>query len=209
MRILALSLAIGWSIAGVAIAADACKVPATCTEVQTCGSADKCGRCGCCGQCQKHCQVVCVMKEVKKTVWVVKCEDFCTSMPNCGKCCGKCCGTCGVCGTCTTETNCAGECGDKKCDPCAAEKNKHLVPPKCGKVHTKMTLEKKEVVCKVPSYKCVVVYSCANCDSKQGSNDQQTPPAPAKSVTPAPTPAKSTLNAPLPPAKDATLSFVK
>lgn len=199
MRILALSLAIGWSVAATAIASD-CKLPPACTEVQTCGAADHCGRCGRKCECEKHCSVVCEMKEVKKTVWVVKCEDFCTSMPNCGRGCNGC-GACDACTageTCGVQPNCNGDC-EKKCGPCAAENNKQFIPPKCGKVRTKKTLEKKEVVCKVPSYKCVVIYSCSNCTPSPACDGQQASPAPAKPAAPAPVPSKTTQNAPMPP----------
>ena len=211
MRMLTLSLAIGWLVAGAAIASDACKPPAACTEVQTCGAADQCGRCGSRCGCEKHCQVVCVMKEVKKHVWVVKCEDFCPPMPNCGHGCGNGCGGCESCSageTCGVEPSCADGCG-KNCDPCAVEKSKCLVPPKCGKVRTKKTLEKKEIICKVPSYKCVVVYSCSNCGPSQGCDGQQASPVPEKPATPAPAPSKAIQQAPQPPVTGVSLSFVK
>ena len=205
---LSLSLAIGWLVADAAIAAGPCKAPAACTEVQTRGAADHCGCCGRVCECEKHCQVVCEMKEVKKTVWVVKCEDFCDPLPGHGH--GRCngCDACGACNageTCNVEPEgCCDGCG-KHCDPCAVERNKKLVPPKCGKVRTKKTLEKKEIVCKVPSYKCVVVYSCPNCCSGEGCDGQQASPAPAKPATPAPAPGKTTIqDAPLPPVMDAS-----
>ena len=198
---LSLTLAVGWLVANAAIAAEPCKAPAACTEVQTCGGEGCCGCCGCACQCEKHCRVVCEMKEVKKTVWVVKCEDFCDPRPNFG---GRCCGHCGECNGCSAEATCCGdECGNK-CDPCAVERNKCLVPPKCGKVRTRKILEKKEVVCTVPCYKCVVVYCCPNC----GSNgcDEQTAPAPTQPVAPPPAPPKATDTVVLP--QVATLSFV-
>jgi hypothetical protein len=205
MRMLTLSVAVGLLIAGTAIAADACKQPPACTEVQTCGSAERCAHCGRVCQCEKHCQVVCEMKEVKKHVWVVKCEDFCTSMPSCKHGCG-CCGACKAGETCTAAPTCDEGC--KHCDPCAAEGKKCVIPPKCGKVRTKKTLEKKEVVCKVPSYKCVVVYSCPNCECNQGCDGQQVAPEAPKAPAPAPAPGKTTIQeAPLPPAMGA--SFAK
>ena len=201
--VIALSLAVGWLVVSSAIAAEPCKAPAACTQVQTCGAADHCAHCGRACQCEKHCRVVCEMKEVKKTVWVVKCEDFCAPLPNCGRGCRNGCdgrGTCDACGA--TETRCAepvcGEGCGKKCDPCAVEKNKCYITPKCGKVRTKKTLEKKEIVCKVPSYKCVVVYSCPNCCGSEGC-DGQAAPGPAKPASPAPVPGKTTEKAPLPP----------
>ena len=198
MRTFALSLAVGWLVANGALAAEPCKVPAACTQVQTCGAADHCARCGRACQCEKHCCVVCEMKEVKKMVWVVKCEDFCAPLPNCG-CEHGCCNGCNGCAACGAEPTCCERCG-KKCDPCAAEKNKCCVPPKCGKVRTKKVLVKKEVVCQVPSYKCVVVYTCPNCC------DGQMPSVPAKSATPAAPPSKTTERAPLPPDGESPLT---
>jgi hypothetical protein len=201
MRMLTLSLVLGWLVAGTAIASDACKQPAACTEVQTFGAADQCGRCGRAGACEKHCKVVCEMKEVKKYVWVVKCEDFCAPMPSCKRGC-KSCGACEACNagnTCTVEPS---------CDPCAAEKNKSIIPPRCGKVRTKKTLEKKEIVCKVPSYKCVVVYSCQDCGAGQNCDGEMTPTVPKTPTKPSPAPSKTTIQeAPMPPVLGA--AFVK
>jgi hypothetical protein len=195
MRSYTLSLAIGALIASTAFAADACKIPApgACKEVQTCGNPNSCGKCGCNAGCEKYCKVVCEMKEVKKTVWIVKCEDFCTSLPNCPDKCDNACDS-------GCEKACAGNCGGtcKSCDPCASLQNRDYIPPKCGKVRTKKVLEKKEIVCKIPSYKCIVVYACASCGQNCGGEkvDQQAPAAPA----PAPAPdSKTTLTAPEPP----------
>jgi hypothetical protein len=196
MKIFVLFPILGLLIADTAIAEEACKAPAACAETRTCGSAAQCGRCGTHCGCEKYCRVVCEMKEVKKTVWVVKCSEFCTLMPNCGHdgCCD--CESCRARASSGSDRSCGGECG-KKCDPCAAENNKTFVPPKCGKVREKKTLEKKEIVCKVPSYKCVVVYCCPQC----GEGEKATPstPPPAKPAVPAPAPSKTTLEAPLPP----------
>jgi hypothetical protein len=105
------------------------------------------------------------MKEVKKTVWVVHCKEFCTTMPGCplgDRCCH-----CGQCAECNAAAECAAcDASGKKCDPCANLENRNYVPPKCGRVREKKTLEKKEIVCKIPSYKCVVVYSCGNCQAQ-------------------------------------------
>lgn len=198
MRTLLLSLAISGLLANVSLAGDAPQTPAGCTEVETCGSPGCCAHCGCHCGCEKHWKIVCEMKEVKKTVWSVKCEEFCPLMPNCGHCCGSdCCNSDSVC---STEAGCSGNCNGKKCDPCAAEKDKHYVTPKCGKVREKKTLEKKEVVCKVPSYKCVVEYACANCGAKQCDGEKAPAAAPTEApAPPAPTPSKTTLQAPLPP----------
>jgi hypothetical protein len=194
MRNLALPLALGCLIASATIAGEPSKTPSPCGEAQTCGSPALCGRCGnhCC--CEKYCKIVCEMKEVKKTVWVVKCSEFCTMMPNCGHddCCG--CESCQAGKSCA-EPSCGCECG-KKCDPCAAENNKCYVPPKCGKIREKKTLEKKEVVCKVPSYKCVVVYCCPQCGGEEKASPSAPPPA---NPAPSPAPSKTTLDAPLPP----------
>jgi hypothetical protein len=186
--VISLSLAVGWLAADAAVAAEPCKTPGACAEVQTCGGPRCCANCGSACQCEKRCQVVCQMKEVKKTVWVVRCEEFCPLLPRCGHGGCKGCDGCGSsAGTETCESpGCREHCG-KKCDPCAAEKNKHYVPPKCGKMRTKKILEKKEVVCLVPSYKCVVVYACPSCCGSQ-NGDEQAPAAPTKPATPPPPP---------------------
>jgi hypothetical protein len=195
--VLSMFLAVGWIVANAAVAAESCRAPGACTEVQTCGAA---GHCACCGrtcQCEKHCQVVCQMKEVKKTVWVVKCEDFCAPLPNCGLGCRKDCNGCKSCAAGGVEPTCCEGCGKKR-DPCAAEKNKCYVPPKCGKVRTRKVLEKKEVVCMVPSYKCVVVYTCPNCCGSEKC-DGQAPATPVKPALPPPPAGQTTDRAPLPP----------
>jgi hypothetical protein len=201
MRTFALSLGVCWLLAGTALAAEPCQAPAACSEVQTCGAAHHCGHCGCACQCTKCCQVVCEMKEVKKTVWVVKCEDFCAPLPNCS--CGHH-GCKGDTGACCAEASCCQD-GCKKCDPCAFEKSKCCVPPKCGKVRTKKVLEAKTVVCTVPCYKCVVVYMCPNC-AGNGNCDAQTPSVPAKSPAPPPAPNRTTERAPLPSDVDTSLT---
>ncbi len=197
MRTLVLSLATVALVANLSRAGETPKTPAECCDVQTCGSSDCCGRCGshCC--CEKYCKIVCEMKEVKKHVWVVKCSEFCAPLPGCGRdCCG-----CGRCEACTAGESgqcdpacCDGVC--KKCDPCAAEKDKCLVPPKCGKVRGKKTLEKKEIVRKVPSYKCVVVYCCPQCGAQSCGLEKA---AETAAPTAAPAPSKTTQTAPLPP----------
>lgn len=171
MKTFAISVAIILLCGGTGWTAEPCHAPATCTEAQTHGAADCCAQCGCAGPCEKYCRVVCEMKEVKKTVWSVKCEEFCAPLPRCGLC------------DCDGGANC--DCGcSEKCDPCAAENARKYVTPKCGKVREKKTLVKKEVVCKVPSYKCVVVYRCSQCGAAEGgaakptSEAAPTPPAP-------------------------------
>ncbi|MFZ1936846.1 MAG: hypothetical protein WCB27_15720 [Thermoguttaceae bacterium] len=200
MRIFVISVAVGWLVANAALAAEPCKAPGACTEVQTCGTANHCGHCGCVCQCEKHCCVVCEMKEVKKTVWVVKCEDFCAPLPGCPHgCCKSCNG--GGSEACCAEPTCCEGCGNK-CDPCAAERKKCCVPPKCGKVRTRKVLEAKTVVCTLPCYKCVVVYTCPNCSGSERCSEQ-TPAAPAKPEMapspPPPAPSKTTERAPFPP----------
>jgi hypothetical protein len=200
MKIYALSLALGLLTTGNALAADTCTPPApeACKEVQTCGSPDCCAHCGGHGCCQKYCRVVCEMKEVKKTVWAVKCEDFCAPLPSCPLHCNECCKSCQEesCKVCTCGTDCG-----KTCDPCADLENRNYYPPNCGKVRTKKTLEKKEITCKIPSYKCVVVYACPECGQKcaEGAKSESSPPAaPEPPPAPAPTPTKTTVTMPSP-----------
>ena len=140
-------------------------------------------------------------KEVKKTVWVVKCEDFCAPLPGCPL---RPCGNCGTCGACTAAApeGCA-KC-ESSCDVCAVEKQKRQTPPKCGPVRSRKVLEKKEIVCKVPSYKCVVSYGCAGCGESAPAAAGPSPvvpkPAPAPNKAPAklPPPPKKAEVAPLP-----------
>jgi hypothetical protein len=141
---LSLTAIVSLLLAGAVIAADAGKTPPACDQATGC--AHRCPHCGC--ACQKYCKTVCEMKEVKKTVWVVKCEDICIPNPSCGR---------GGCGSCDSDKAC-NETGTNGCD-------KKIVPPKCGKIRTIKKLIKTEVVCKEPSYKCVVEYGCPNCDT--------------------------------------------
>lgn len=200
MRVLALFFGLSLA-AAVASADDACRQaacetecgPAGCERYQTSCDGKHCPRCG----QPMTCKIVCETKEVKKVIWDVKCEPFCAPLP-------RLCGGCG-CG----DANCCGQCADgccNKCDPCAAENAKKIVPPKCGCVRTKKTLEKKEVVCKVPTYKCVAVCSgCGHTASGAGVNCAPVAPVQEKAsentapAAPAPSP-KSTLIAPMPPA---------
>jgi hypothetical protein len=187
MRPFVLFSAVAWLIAGTAVAGEPCKLPAACGEAQACGSPNCCGRCGCSCACEKFCRVVCEMKEVKKTCWVVKCQDFCAPLPGCKHgCCER--GDGGE--PCPGEAGCPNDC-HKKCNPCAGEEKKCFVPPKCGKVRERKVLEKKEVICRVPSYKCVVVYCCPQCGADFDSGGRPAPPpgpAPAKPLTPPPPP---------------------
>ena len=172
MRALTLSLAIGL-LGSVAYAGDACSAPGA--RDPGCGpSCEKqcfynCKECPKCGS-KLVCKVVGETKEVKKTVYTVKCEPFCPSLPGCGRDCG--CGDPG-CGGCD-----GGGCADRSCgkckscsDPCAAEYAKKIVPPKCGIVRCKKTLEKKEVTCKVPGYKCIPVCPCCDPCGKGNCGD--------------------------------------
>ena len=138
------------------------------------------GRCGSCGK--SDCQVVCEMKTVKKTCWVVECEQICPSLPNCPKrgCCGL-----NFRGSCDDEAGC-GDCG-KGC------KSRPLVPPKCGKSRTIKKLVKKEYTCEVPVYKCV---ACAGCGPDGCGGEEAAPPAvPAKVPTAAEAPLPWTIGA--------------
>jgi hypothetical protein len=196
MKTSVLSLAISVLIASAALAGDACD-PA---QVETSGSPNRCAHCGRHGSCEKYCKIVPIVKEVKKTVFSCKCQDICTMLPGCiGRRCEKCCGECA--GDNCQDAACG--CGNGKCDPCEVEKKKCLVPPKCGRVRSVNTLQKKEVVCKVPGYKCEVVYCCPSCANKGATSNA---PAPAAPKAPAPAPApklpsppKTTDLAPLPP----------
>ncbi|MBN1393619.1 MAG: hypothetical protein JW959_01120 [Pirellulales bacterium] len=178
MRIFVMSLAIGLLIVNLSPAGAPCD-PKACEEVRVCGSADCCGYCGCHCQCEKHCRVVCEMKAVKKHVWVVECEEFCATLPRRH---GRCLDGCGCGDACKADCGCS----SGKCDPCAVEEGKCRIPPKCGKMRTRKKLIKKEIECKVPVYKCVVVYCCPRCECRE------TPPPPKDE--------KTTRNAPMPPA---------
>jgi hypothetical protein len=172
MRLLTLTLGLGWLLAaGVAAAADSCAVPADCSRQGT-----KVTCCTCCGGhacCRKVCKVVCTIQEVKKTVWTVECKEFC--VPNPAICGGKC-GTCG-------PTLCGEKCGVCSQTPCCCKPCQ--TPPKCGPVRTKKELIKKEIVCKVPTYKCVVV-CCGRCPGDCGACTATKEPTPAAPNTPPP-----------------------
>ena len=204
MRTSMLALAASLLMAAPAWAGECGPGPAGCEAVETCGSPHCCAHCGRQCDCEKYCKVVPYIKEVKKTVWVVKCEDYSPSLPGCPF--EGCCEGCNACGTCVPEGRAAeptcAACGEKGCeggcckpDVCAVELEKKQTPPKCGCVHTKKVLSKKEIVCQVPSYKCVVVYGCAACGDcgTPAPASGKAQPAPA---APAPSPAK---NLPPPP----------
>jgi hypothetical protein len=158
MRMFAFFTAVGLLTAATAFGGECGAAPPTC-GVAACEAGCVGHRCGCCPHCgcPMVCQTIRMTREVKKTVWVVHCEPFCAPLPGRGRHCETCQGPCGEQGC--HEAAC-GEHGDR-CDRCAVEQAKRQVPPKCGKVHCKKTLEKKEVVCKVPTYKCVP--TCPHC----------------------------------------------
>ncbi len=146
----------------------------------------------CCNQCggAASCQIVCEMEKVKKTVWTVECEEFCPLLPGCGILGSLCCSGCGKdcdCGSCDS-CGLNASCTKDSCDPCASLQ-RHMHPPKCGKVRTKKILVKKEITCEVPVYKTVVVCSggCGVCGTLEAG--QQAAPVPAKqTATAAPLP---------------------
>ena len=114
MRIVAVSLAamLGLLVANVAIAGDCCADPGCC-EPSCCAQSCR-GKCCCKKDCRaacegKTCQVVCTMKKVKKTVWVVECECFCPTLPGC--CRDRCRDACGNgCGGGCCEDGCGRQC---------------------------------------------------------------------------------------------------
>lgn len=175
MRTVISSLAIALLIAAAASAADCCESPACCDSAACCDQSHGC--CKCCGA-KKVCKVVCEMKEIKKSCWVVECEEFCPNLPGCGSGCNSCCKS--GCSTCCN-------------DPCA-ELRRPMVPPKCGKVRCRKKLVKKEITCEVPVYKCVVVCCNGCCDDGCGGCvedevvPEEAPEAPAPQVEIAPLP---------------------
>ena len=99
----------------------------------------------------KNCQVVCDVKKVKTTVWVVECEKFCDTLPCCDRGCKSACG------------GFDSGCGGKSC----LSRKRPLVQPKCNKVRCRKKLVKKTITKEVPIYKCVV--GCCNDGSSAGS----------------------------------------
>ncbi|NQT41389.1 MAG: hypothetical protein HQ581_28125 [Planctomycetes bacterium] len=162
-------------------------------------AAAECGGCGqqhdCCGSCgvQKTCQVVCEMKTVTKSCWVVECEEFCVPEPGCGSLKAGLRGDRAAGGCAAGESGGCGGCGE---DPCASLQ-KPMVPPRCGKVRTRKTLVKKDITCEVPVYKCVVVCGNADCGTGCGTGDVE-----EEAPLVEPTPATTTDAAPLPPMMD-------
>ena len=172
------------------------------TQDACCGAPDNCAHCGGHAACKKMCKVVCEIKEVKKVVWTVKCEEFCTPLPGCKRChaCGDN-GACGECGGC--DAGCDAGCGKPK-----------MVPPQCGPVRSRKVLVPKEVVERVPVYKCVPCYACGACCESGAVQplpaDPKAPvtaPAPAPKAPQAPAKQPSTGTAPLPPLTGASYSL--
>lgn len=185
-----LSAAIGLLVSLPAEAQEACgKVEEVC-----CGGAPECcAHCGSRTPCKKYCRVVKETKVIEKTVWEVKCEDFCLPRPRMFGGCyvhpQACDGECGQCDADSCEN-----CGEKSCDACDAVRKAYAdcVAPFCGPVRAKKTLVPRKVKCEVTVFKCEVVYCCsAKCYTERSGE-----PAPEKS-TPAPD------AAPAPPANDA------
>ena len=154
-----------------------------------CGTPDCCARCNVRTHCQQFtCQVVCDIKKVEKTCWVVECEEFAPLLPGCRQRCNDCYNT-GGCGT----VSC-GSCG--KCE----------VPPRCGKARVRKKLVKKSITVEVPVYRTVVQNLCSDCCG-DGSGESSTAidsgkASAAPSVAPAPAlipkEARQTLLVPMP-----------
>ena len=190
MKTIVLSIAASFLIANVAVAGDCGPASKGC-DPSACGKDH--GSCNRCGH-EKVCKVVCEMKKIKRHVWVVECEDFCPSLPGCGHAHKPSCKSGDGCGSCSGT------------DPCESLKSRPLVRPRCCKPRTRMKLIKKEVTCKVPTYKCVPVCRKGCCDPGSckedfGGEDVQVPEdAPA-----APEPAAMSA----PPVPDATTGIMR
>jgi hypothetical protein len=96
-----------------------------------------CPQCGCC-ECRKCCRLVCEMKEVVKTTYCCKCEDFCVL--------GK-----------STRSNCDCNCGH--CPECRS----FSWIPTAAYVRTRHLPEKQETKVQKPTYRFVVEYICPEC----------------------------------------------
>ena len=205
MRTILLSMAVGLMLANLAVAADCCDPPTCAAEQACCGVKHSCGTCG----AQKACQVVCEIRKVKKVVWRVECEEFCAPLPcrdrSCRSCkgCGKGCGDAGCGDAGCGETGCCEDaCGGGCCeDPCADVLARKHVRPKCGKARTRKKLIRKEIICEVPSYKCIVAGcgACGGCGEAEEAAPTEAAPE-EEALPPAPAPTDATRNvAPLPP----------
>lgn len=182
------SQAITLKMPGTCVSPQCCEEPQCCTEPECCEEPQCCKPI--CPRCHKSsCMIVCKMKKIKKTVWVVECEKFAPVNPGCNlldllhgklKPCTK-------RGCCEPEA-CGETCGDDCCGKSCCKKS---VPPQCGKVRCKKKLIKKEITCEVPVYKCVVTGCCTDgCSDGCGdSAPVETPTAQPKAApAPAPTP---------------------
>ncbi|MGD9128296.1 MAG: hypothetical protein PVH19_13040 [Planctomycetia bacterium] len=156
-------------------------IPPACSNAQCCeaeqGYTAHCRK-PICPHCHgSACMVICEMKKVKKTVWVVECEKFAPVNPSCNffdvlkskLISGKKSGGCEPEGCC--EKGC---CGEGCCKACT--------PPQCGRVRCKKKLVKKEITCEVPVYKCVVTGCRACCSDGCGESK----PAPVENPAPFP-----------------------
>lgn len=165
---------IGLALAAVLLLTQAARAAECCDAGG--GNSGACSKCGC--------QLVCDVKEEKKTVWNVKCEKMCTILPGCGPakkvCAGDDCGE-----------SCSVGC-DGKTNGCA-----WLATPHCGRERCIKKLEKKEITVKKPVYKCV---AC-------GCECDKAPEAPKAKVEAAPAPQKAPA-APKPPKQAQNLTHL-
>jgi hypothetical protein len=116
--------------------------PVVAWSVENLGHEGQCSHCGRWCACQKVCRMVCEMKDVKKSCYSCKCEDFCVPGPS-----QKCASHCG-CGSCK-------ECREAACVPTVSH------------IKTKKVLVKHEEVTKKPTYKFLVEYCCPKCAACQ------------------------------------------
>ena len=142
MKVFVLSLVASAFVAGALFASAA--IAGDCRNQPACCDKPSCQ--------QTACKVVCEMKKVTKHVWVVECEQICVSNPGC-------------------KHSCRGGCdnGCSECGPCAELLSRPMVKPKCGKARCRKKLVKKEIVCEVPTYKCVVVPCGSGCDDHESA----------------------------------------
>ncbi len=155
MMVSLFGLAFALAIAGAAEAAGGCCTPGACVpaSVEACSPGVQGVACPVnCGR--PDCRVIVEMKKVKKTVWVVECEEHCPALPG-SRLLGGCKGGSCTGAACAQPATCGTACG--ACDPCAAERAKARAqcPPKCTRVRCRKRLKKKEIECEVPVYKCV------------------------------------------------------
>jgi len=164
-----------------------CCEPACC-EPEACAPAccepEACAPTACepCVKPRCQCQVICEMKKVTKSCWVVEEEQFCPLLP--GHCRPSRGGACDPCEP-TCEPTCDTGCGDT-CE-------KAITPPRCGLCRTKKTLVKKTWEVEVPVYKCVPCGApdCCGPTGCDGIPMDEAAPAdlpPAPEVAPAPAP---------------------